>query len=265
VAGTDVAPLNRRQSAAFRGGTIGFIFQDFNLLPVLTVAENVEYPLLMVQDVAAAERKRRVNALLEGVGMIEQQDKFPDQISGGQQQRVAVARALVTNRGVLADEPGQPGPRHGVLVLSLMKRLRTSTRRPFSSRRTTRRSSGGGILTLEDGPTGKDCGGAAVGKLFKIALRNLLRYQRRTLLPPRSSPSAWSSSSCSCRVRLVQEHDDRPDHRLHDRACRCTAGYVASIDNLPLNMNLDAGRAAGQAALRPAGWRPVAAIKFGGM
>jgi len=73
---------------------------------VLTVYENIEYPLLMVQNIPASERKERVEALLAAVGMTEQRDKYPDQISGGQKQRVAVARALVTNpKLVLADEP----------------------------------------------------------------------------------------------------------------------------------------------------------------
>lgn len=106
VAGADVGTLDRKQSATFRGANIGFIFQDFNLLPVLTVYENIEYPLLMVQKVPAGERRKRVSALLEAVGMADQKDKYPDQISGGQKQRVAVARALVTNpKLVLADEP----------------------------------------------------------------------------------------------------------------------------------------------------------------
>ena len=92
VVGTDVAALDRNASAEFRGKNIGFIFQDFNLLPVLTVYENIEYPLLMVQKVAPAERQKRVTALLAAVGMADQRDKYPDQISGGQKQRVAVAR-----------------------------------------------------------------------------------------------------------------------------------------------------------------------------
>ena len=106
VAGTDVLHLDRKQSASFRGENIGFIFQDFNLIPVLTVYENIEYPLLMVQNVPQKERVKRVTALLEAVGMKDQMNKYPDQISGGQKQRVAVARALVTNpKLVLADEP----------------------------------------------------------------------------------------------------------------------------------------------------------------
>jgi putative ABC transport system ATP-binding protein len=126
VAGADVARLNRKQGAAFRGTNIGFIFQDFNLLPVLTVYENIEYPLLMVKNTPVEERKKRVTALLKAVGMIEQKDKYPDQISGGQKQRVAVARALVTNpKLVLADEPtANLDHATAYMVIELMKKMR---------------------------------------------------------------------------------------------------------------------------------------------
>lgn len=126
VAGTDVAALDRKQSASFRGSNIGFIFQDFNLIPVLTVYENIEYPLLMVQNTPAEERKKRVAALLKAVGMSEQKDKYPDQISGGQKQRVAVARALVTNpKLVLADEPtANLDHATAYMVINLMKKMR---------------------------------------------------------------------------------------------------------------------------------------------
>jgi putative ABC transport system ATP-binding protein len=103
---TNVSMLDTRQAAAFRGNTIGFIFQDFNLMPVLTVYENVAYPLVLVQKTGARQRKQRVLDLLDAVGMADQKDKYPDQISGGQKQRVAIARALVTHpKLVLADEP----------------------------------------------------------------------------------------------------------------------------------------------------------------
>ena len=126
VAGADVTHLNRKQAAAFRGNNIGFIFQDFNLLPVLTVYENIEYPLLMVQEVPAPERKKRILDLLETVGMTEQKDKYPDQISGGQKQRVAVARALVPNpKLVLADEPtANLDSKTAFMIIELMKTMR---------------------------------------------------------------------------------------------------------------------------------------------
>ncbi len=106
VLGTDVSTLGRQESAHFRGQNIGFIFQDFNLIPVLSVYENVEYPLIMVQSWPERKRRERVMQLLAAVGMADQAQKRPDQISGGQKQRVAVARALAPEtKLVLADEP----------------------------------------------------------------------------------------------------------------------------------------------------------------
>ena len=133
VAGEDVLHLDRKQSASFRGNHLGFIFQDFNLIPVLTVFENIEYPLLMVQKIAASERRKRVLTLLEAVGMIEQKDKYPDQISGGQKQRVAVARALVTNPElVLADEPtANLDHATAFTVINLMKKMRDQLKTTF--------------------------------------------------------------------------------------------------------------------------------------
>jgi len=106
VIDADVSTLDRRAAAEFRGKHIGFVFQDFNLIPVLTVYENIEYPLIMVQDWPEDKRRKQITRLLEAVGMSGQENKRPDQISGGQKQRVAVARALATNaKLVLADEP----------------------------------------------------------------------------------------------------------------------------------------------------------------
>ena len=91
VAGKDINHLDRYDAAKFRGEHIGFIFQDFNLIPVLTVAENIEYPLLMVQNWPQQKRQQRVNELMDAVDISDQANKFPDQLSGGQKQRVAVA------------------------------------------------------------------------------------------------------------------------------------------------------------------------------
>ena len=155
VAETDVATLDRKASAAFRGKTIGFIFQDFNLLPVLTVYENIEYPLLMVQKVPPEERRRRVTALLAAVGMADQKDKYPDQISGGQKQRVAIARALVTNpKLVLADEPtANLDHATAYMVLNLMKKMRDEFETTFIFSTHDQKIVGEAetIFTLEDG------------------------------------------------------------------------------------------------------------------
>jgi putative ABC transport system ATP-binding protein len=155
VAGQDIASMDRKQAAQFRGKHIGFVFQDFNLIPVLTVFENVEYPLLMVQNWPAQERKKRVNDLLKSVGMGDQGDKYPSQISGGQKQRVAVARALVTNTQlVLADEPtanldGETANR----IINLMKKMRDEfdTTFIFSTHDHKVMQNAEIILTLEDG------------------------------------------------------------------------------------------------------------------
>ncbi len=155
VATIDVLDLDRKQSASFRGNNIGFIFQDFNLLPVLTVYENIEYPLLMVQSLPASERNKRVNALLDAVGMTEQKDKYPDQISGGQKQRVAVARALVTNpKLVLADEPtANLDHKTAYMVINLMKKMRDEFNTTFIFSTHDQKIVGEAeiIFTLEDG------------------------------------------------------------------------------------------------------------------
>ena len=106
VNGIDVSKLSRKKVAQFRGENIGFIFQNFNLLPVLTVFENIEYPLTVVKKISKTEAKPLVEKILKDVGMADQGHKYPNQISGGQKQRVAIARALVTNpKIVIADEP----------------------------------------------------------------------------------------------------------------------------------------------------------------
>jgi putative ABC transport system ATP-binding protein len=126
VMGADVAALDRHAAARFRGEHLGFVFQEFNLVPVLSAYENVEVPLLMVRTWPAEKRRAQVMRLLDAVGMADQAHKRPDQLSGGQKQRVAVARALVSEpKLVLADEPTANLDHDSAhKVLDLMKRLR---------------------------------------------------------------------------------------------------------------------------------------------
>ena len=111
--------------ARLRARTIGFVFQTFNLLPVLTAEENVEYPLLQFRELKAAELRERVAHFLELVKLTAQAKHRPNELSGGQRQRVAIARALVTHpRVVLADEPtANLDHRTGLRILRLMRRI----------------------------------------------------------------------------------------------------------------------------------------------
>ena len=133
VLDTDVATLDRRAGAEFRGRHIGFIFQDFNLIPVLTAYENIEYPLMMVQNWPQARRREQVMGLLSAVGMADQAAKRPDQLSGGQKQRVAVARALVANsKLVLADEPtANLDHDTAYRIIGLMRKMRDELKTTF--------------------------------------------------------------------------------------------------------------------------------------
>ena len=120
----EVSKYSERQRANLRKSNIGFVFQSFNLIDELTVYENVELPLLY-QGVSGAERKKRVNEVLEKIEIMPRKNHFPQQISGGQQQRAAVARAVVGNpKLILADEPtGNLDSTHGEEVMKLLSGL----------------------------------------------------------------------------------------------------------------------------------------------
>jgi putative ABC transport system ATP-binding protein len=126
VAGTDITRLSEGDLAAWRARHIGFIFQFYNLLPVLTAFQNVELPLLLT-GLPKSERKKRVETALRVVGLEERMDHYPRQLSGGQEQRVAIARAIVTDPTILvADEPtGDLDRKSAEEVLKLLGTLHT--------------------------------------------------------------------------------------------------------------------------------------------
>jgi len=123
--GKEVASLNFADRSRIRNQEIGFIFQSFNLIGDLTVAENVELPLTYRAGMPTAERKRRVQESLERVNMAHRMRHYPAQLSGGQQQRVAVARALAGSPSILlADEPtGNLDSKNGEAVMTLLQEL----------------------------------------------------------------------------------------------------------------------------------------------
>jgi putative ABC transport system ATP-binding protein len=124
VAGVEIGNLGETARARWRASTIGFIFQFYNLMPVLTAAENVELPLLLT-GLRKAERKRRVEVALKLVDLQDRMDHTPRQLSGGQQQRVAIARAIVADpKIIVADEPtGDLDRKSAEEVLSLLRTL----------------------------------------------------------------------------------------------------------------------------------------------
>jgi len=132
VCGEAIAQLDDDAVSDFRARNIGFIFQNFSLVPVLSAYENVEYPLLLV-GMAEAERRARTLAMLDAVGLSAQAQQRPNELSGGQRQRVAIARALVKDpQIVLADEPtANLDSATGASIIELMRRVQAQSRTTF--------------------------------------------------------------------------------------------------------------------------------------
>jgi putative ABC transport system ATP-binding protein len=124
VAGSDLVALSEAERAKWRANTVGFIFQTYNLMPVLTALENVELPLLLT-SLSASERKQRAQTALRAVGLEDRAGHYPRQLSGGQEQRVAIARAIVTDpKIIVADEPtGDLDRKSADEILELLGRL----------------------------------------------------------------------------------------------------------------------------------------------
>ncbi len=122
--GTNVSRMKENNRVEVRKGTIGFVFQSFNLIDELTVAENIELPLLYM-GIEKVERRERVKKAMERMGIAHRSNHFPTQLSGGQQQRAAIARAVIANpKIILADEPtGNLDSKNGKEVMELLKEL----------------------------------------------------------------------------------------------------------------------------------------------
>ncbi len=156
----NLTDLDTTALAHFRGEKVGFIFQSFNLIPVLSVYENIEYPLIMIQHLPPEERKKRILTMLKEVDMLDQKDKYPDQISGGQKQRVAIARALVTNpKIVFADEPtANLDSKTAHRIIELMHKIKQdyNTTFVFATHDEKIVSSAERLITLVDGEITED-------------------------------------------------------------------------------------------------------------
>ncbi|MBL6989517.1 MAG: ABC transporter ATP-binding protein [Bacteriovoracaceae bacterium] len=159
LAGQDISHMSGNELSDYRRDHIGFVFQAYNLIPVLTVKENVEY-ILQLQAVNANQRKKRVAQILEEVGLAGFEKRFPMEISGGQKQRVAVARAIVSNPDiVLADEPtANLDSKTGVELVAMMSKLNEThgTTFIFSTHDPTIMERSKRLIVLKDGQIVKD-------------------------------------------------------------------------------------------------------------
>ena len=164
VAGQDVATLADNAISDFRARRVGFIFQNFSLIPVFSAYENIEYPLLLL-GVPAADRRRRATKMLEAVGLADHGRQRPNQLSGGQKQRVAIARALVKEPDfVLADEPtANLDSQTGASIIQLMRRMQEeySTTFVFSTHDHQLMSHADDTFTIRDGQLVNHVTGAA--------------------------------------------------------------------------------------------------------
>jgi putative ABC transport system ATP-binding protein len=168
VNGQDTSRLSERALTDLRLRTIGFIFQSFNLVSVLSVFQNVEFPLLLQGTLTKGERRERVQGLLEAVGLAEHARHRPSELSGGQRQRVAIARALVTRpKLVLADEPtANLDSATGATIIDLMRDMnrRDGTTFIFSTHDPKVMSHANAVVRIADGRiAAREPAGAAAG------------------------------------------------------------------------------------------------------
>lgn len=166
IDGQDTKNLKDRQLTDLRLNTIGFIFQSFNLVPVLSVFQNVEFPLLLQRKYSTEERRKRVMELLEKVGLATHAKHRPSELSGGQRQRVAIARALVTRpKIILADEPtANLDSKTGETILDLMREMNRAEKTTFifSTHDAKVMSYANSIIKIADGKVvGSEVGGHA--------------------------------------------------------------------------------------------------------
>ena len=159
LAGKVLSEMSGNELSDFRRDNIGFIFQAYNLIPVLTVEENVEY-IMLLAGVPKSERHNRVTAMLEAVGLKDVEDRLPTQLSGGQQQRVAIARAMVSEPTIiLADEPtANLDSKTGADLLEMMRQLNVETGMTFifSTHDQMVMESARRLITLRDGKVDSD-------------------------------------------------------------------------------------------------------------